>query len=788
MSHLSVENYFLDKATIPFLDKKIEKIPVVTVNNYGVLGQITALRFIEWVVENPDGVVALGAGKSPVYFIAWLKYYRDNWSEELEKEVLVETGLSEKCFPVFSGLHLVQIGEIFPISPKNKYSYNYFVKKYYIGEFGFDDEKSLLFNTNVATVFSDNKKNEYATIKEIFSTGRIDLGLRYSLPIDELGVLQKKVIKYFDQECENYEKTIRKMGGIGFFLDTIGADGNIAFNACGTSHLSNTRLTNMNYEAMASAASDMGGIEEVRKKAIVTIGIDTITYNRNCLAIIYAAGEENTELIAHAIEHSPTIENPASALQKLPNARFYLTPGSASMLSRRRLDALLIKKKISKNEIDRLIIDSSFSLKMKLKEYGADGKKEIPSDFSNVVKQLTGKTTVVLAKKTKSHIVEKINRGLDLPNNQVFLHTAPHHDDIELAYFPLLHHLVRSPSNKNHFSYMTSGFTAVTNTYVEDAMAFILKAICNGELFKTVERKMIFSPNHTEIEIHGYLNAIALQNGENAKLYFAIRQVRNISVYLNTDSDSIIMAYCQEQLEILKNHTPGNMVKDSIKQIKSWIREWEAELVWAHFGLRVRDIYHMRLKFDSMNLFAKDLDMNVEAIVRLFEKIKPTIVTLAMDPEGSGPDTHYKTLHAIRIALEIYSKNNSVQDMRIWGYRNVWSRFHISDATMIVPVSLNSFAVLQNMFNTCFISQKSASFPSKKYDGTFSELAQKIWVEQFGDLTRLLGKSFFYNDSHPMKQRAYGAIYLCDMSVVEFLGNEQLIPNGKFEEVSPAGN
>ncbi len=45
-------------------------------------------------------------------------------------------------------------------------------------------------------------------------------------------------------------------------------------------------------------------------------------------------------------------------------------------------------------------------------------------------------------------------------------------------------------------------------------------------------------------------------------------------------------------------------------------------------------------------------------ILNLFEKIRPDIITVAMDPEASGPDTHYKVLQAVASALAIYLENN----------------------------------------------------------------------------------------------------------------------------------
>jgi glucosamine-6-phosphate deaminase len=125
---------------------------------------------------------------------------------------------------------------------------------------------------------------------------------------------------------------------------------------------------------------------------------------------------------------------------------------------------------------------------------------------------------------------------------------------------------------------------------------------------------------------------------------------------------------------------------------------------------------------------------------------------------------------AISAAIVEYVKQTGRSDIRIWGYRNVWSHFKLGEVNTIIPVSLNSLAVLHNMFNTCFLSQRSASFPSYEFDGTFSELAQKIWVQQFNELRTILGDKYFYESPSRMLNRAYGAIYMSDMSYQEFTG------------------
>ncbi len=49
-----------------------EKIPVITVSNFPALGQLIAMRFLEWVQDHPGGVVSLPTGKTPEHFIKWV--------------------------------------------------------------------------------------------------------------------------------------------------------------------------------------------------------------------------------------------------------------------------------------------------------------------------------------------------------------------------------------------------------------------------------------------------------------------------------------------------------------------------------------------------------------------------------------------------------------------------------------------------------------------------------------------------------------------------------------------
>jgi glucosamine-6-phosphate deaminase len=201
------------------------------------------------------------------------------------------------------------------------------------------------------------------------------------------------------------------------------------------------------------------------------------------------------------------------------------------------------------------------------------------------------------------------------------------------------------------------------------------------------------------------------------------------------------------------------------------LREFEEELVWAHYGVKVKNIKHLRLGFYTGDIFTPQPQSkrDVEPILKMLKRIQPTVISLAFDPEGSGPDTHYKVLQAIAEALRRWSREKDLSELRIIGYRNVWYKFQPSEANVFTPVSLNSMAVLDWSFKNCYVSQVKASFPSHELDGPFSDLSQHVWVEQFKRVQLILGKDFFYDNESPKIRTTHGMIYHKEMKLDEFL-------------------
>jgi len=487
------------------------------------------------------------------------------------------------------------------------------------------------------------------------------------------------------------------------------------------------------------------------------------------VAIVIAAGESKSQVLASAIESAPSLEYPGSALQKLPNSRFYLTSGAAIKLKERQRLQIIEAPAADSKTLDRLIIDGALEEGVTLLEITAPSFVTT-NRYLLLARQVGNQPLPTLAQATYDRIVEKINKGLNPPVESRILHTAPHHDDIELAYFPLLHHLVRSANNDNHFVYCTSGFTSVTNEYINGNLIALRNLIASGKINHYLHAHRLFQRDGFWDDITGTLNAIAAKNKEDQDIYISCRMARQLVHWLKAKDVKALLPTLDETIQYLTTIDPGIKEIELVQKIKGWTREFEAELVWAHFGIGLDHVSHLDLQFYTGDIFVEypDPERDVQPILNLLEKVHPDIVSLALDPEGSGPDTHFKTLIAISNALEKYVTKHPGHNLKVWGYRNIWSKFHIADVNMLVPVSLNSFAVLDNMFNTCFTSQKSASFPSYEYEGPFSDLARRIWVEQHQQLITLLGKDFFYNSNLPLLRRSYGALYIKEMTYPEF--------------------
>lgn len=759
-----VEQYYLDLSGKEFIYKPTEKIPIIQVDSFPELGKLTALRFIEWIIENPTGVISLPTGKTPEHFIKWVEKILKEWNTKSIQKILGDVGIKTDKKPSLENLKFVQIDEFYPIDVSQHNSFYYYIQNFYFRLWGLNPKNAMLLNIN------EIPTAENVPLKEIFPEQKVDLSLRTRWASSRLERLQKETIEIVDEYCSNYERKIREMGGIGFFLGGIGPDGHIGFNVQGSDHFSTTRLIQTNYETQAAAATDLGGIEVARNRLVITIGLETITYNKDATAIIIAAGEAKANIVRDSIQNSPSIKYPATALQKLSNARFYLTHGAALRLNERRFVDVTNENPLTQQSIERAVINLVVDKHKKLTQLTKDDYKE--NKITNFILHNHKKNVEEINSEIEQNIISRLDKGMQLVENEVFLHTAPHHDDIELAYQPYITHLVRTPKNKHHFTYLTSGFTAVTNSFMLELMQNLMTFLNSGTFTKKFNENYFNRANidGKNRDVMQYLDGVAAHSRTLQNEALARRLLRNIMEVYEEESLIYLKDRVNELINYFKTQYPGKKDIAHVQKLKGMQREFESEIFWGYYGFSVDDVSHLRLGFYQGDIFTElpEIDRDVYPIFELLKKVKPTIVTVAFDPEGSGPDTHYKVMQAVSEALQLYEKETGNSNIKVWGYRNVWYRFHPAEANIYVPVSLNSFAMLENQFIKSFSSQKGASFPSWEYDGPFNRLVQKIQVEQYNTLRECLGKDFFLKNDHPRLRAAKGILFLRELSLDEF--------------------
>jgi len=393
---------------------------------------------------------------------------------------------------------------------------------------------------------------------------------------------------------------------------------------------------------------------------------------------------------------------------------------------------------------------------------------KIPNLGLNVVRQVIDNTEA------------KLRRGIKPFENEVIYHTGPHHDDIMLGLMPFINRQLRSPSNRVHFAIMTSGYHSVTDAILLQALEDTLTYLHQGRI-QMVAYPDFFEHGYRfkqEKDVHHYLDNVARKDADEMRRGFCHRILRDaVGLWQPKSVEEVEMLFRRE-IDALRNGQPNS---HEIKQLKGEIREFEEELVWAYMGTALDHIHHLRLGlYDQGTPSASKgmvSDKDVLAILNQLRELKPTTITVAIDSEGLGPNTHFKVMQAIAEAIRLWNEEADLYDLKIYGYRNVWSTFHPAEANVYVPVSLNAMAVFEKAFKDSYLTQVKAEFPNPDFDGPFSELAEQIWVKQLKDVQLILGKDYFYENEHPLIRATHGLLFLKQMNVREFLDLAERMEN-----------
>ena len=123
-----------------------EHIGVIEVQSFPKLGVVVAARFIEWAQTHPDGVVSLPTGRTPEHFITNVgRLLALDWDARDPRAELTALGVDvSRGKPEMKGLTFVQMDEFYPMNPRQSNSFNAYIRKHYLQNFGMDEQRAML--------------------------------------------------------------------------------------------------------------------------------------------------------------------------------------------------------------------------------------------------------------------------------------------------------------------------------------------------------------------------------------------------------------------------------------------------------------------------------------------------------------------------------------------------------------------------------------------------------------------------------------------------------------------
>lgn len=241
---------------------------VIVKETYETMSALAAQMIAELVRKKPNCVLGLATGSTPGG--TYKELIRLHKSEGLD----------------FSKVRTFNLDEYVGLSPEHDQSYRYFMND------------SLFNHINI------KKQNTH-----------VPNGMAADIP----------------KACIEYEKGIRKAGGIDLQLLGIGGNGHIAFNEPGSSLGSRTRVKTLDEKTRQDNARFFKSLNEVPRYA-VTMGIGTIMEARQL--VLLANKENKADAIARTVEGPITAMVPATIVQLHPKATIITDKAAASRLTR----------------------------------------------------------------------------------------------------------------------------------------------------------------------------------------------------------------------------------------------------------------------------------------------------------------------------------------------------------------------------------------------------------------------------------------------------------------------
>ncbi|CAM6002110.1 unnamed protein product [Sphagnum balticum] len=408
----------------------------------------------------------------------------------------------------------------------------------------------------------------------------------------------------------------------------------------------------------------------------MTIGLGTITFNPDAVIIIMAAGEGKAEVVRAAIEDPADLSRPASFMHGCANARFYLTHGSASKLTARKaLRLSIISKDVLNWSLSHLSGVDSFSSSPSFFVFPHMVTPPVDVKLIESCLYTASLTHNIPVHELKPHLLFNTSAHQPYRVGSKILNDSFLASQVNCAlaeYNNVSDQQLSSPSSMTQFDLVTAAVMSgdVTRDYddllYEFRLAFIQKSFEKQDMIEHI----IFLRKVCEVYSIPVTGA----------LLTLIERLRAQLIALRDD--------------YLSKHQPGDAVPADIQLLKGCIRESEVDRVWALSSIPNNRVYHLRSKFYTDDFFTPlpSLEEDALPVANLIRSLQPSVITVAFDPEGTGPDTHYKVLQVVAAGLRVaLARGDLLKPPVVWDTEimHLFHRLTMMDRSLIGHVSYN---------------------------------------------------------------------------------------------------
>ncbi len=494
----------------------------------------------------------------------------------------------------------------------------------------------IVFNTYEFYPVMDFSFSNLQMLKELF-LNQIDINPDNIFSPD--ATIEKDLIA---ENCEEFEKSLNKKGGLDYLLLGLGSKGNVGFNMPGSSLHSQTRLVMLDGDSRKDIARNFGSLDKVPVSAI-TMGLSDMMGSKKIALVAWS--EQKAESVRDIVEGPVTDMVPGSILQTHPEAKVFVDLAAASELTRISRPWLVTNCEWTSKLIRRAIVwlcgvvDKPI-LKLTNKDYNDNGLSELITLYGSaynvnikIFNDLQHTITGWPGGKPDADDTHRPERAKPYPKKVIIF--SPHPDDDVISMGGTFQRLVNQ-GHEVHVAYQTSGNIAVGD---EEVIRYI-------SVLNSMRKKFV---------------------PENKDLLEKYEMIRHYLMHEKTKEDI---------------DTPD------ILFIKGRIRREEARSADRYVGLAEENVHFLDLPFYETGKIKKSpiSEKDVTIVKDFIETIKPHQIYVAgdlADPHG----THKVCLDAILGAVDMVKEDDWFRDCRIWMYRGAWMEWEIDHIEMAVPLS-----------------------------------------------------------------------------------------------------